>query len=47
MRHCQVILRPEIRCVGLVGGGSNGVRDSSPTGPIHPDVAHARATVLR
>jgi len=47
MRHRQVILCVEIRRVGLVGGGSNSVRDSSATGPVCPYVANACAAVLR
>jgi hypothetical protein len=33
MAHRQLILRPEIRRVGLVGGQSNSVRDRSAIAP--------------
>ena len=44
--HRQVILRPEIRRVGLVRGGRDRVRDSSATAPAQPDVSNTCATAL-
>ena len=47
MSHRQEILRVEIRCVSLVGGRRDSVRDSSATSPTSPHVTNACGTVLR
>ena len=46
MRHRQVILCPEKRCVIRVSGGSNSVRNSSTTGPVRPEVSNVYGNVL-
>ena len=45
--HRQVILRVEIRCVNLVSGRRNCVRDRSAIGPATPRVTNPCGTVLR
>src|SRR5439155_8817943 len=45
--HRQVILRRECRCVSLIRGRRNSVRDRSVVAPPRPYVPHARGTVLR
>ena len=47
MSHRQEILRVEIRCVSLVSGRRDSVRDSSATSPASPDVTNPCGTVLR
>ena len=47
MSHRQEILRVEIRCVNLVSGRRNGVRDSSATSPTSPHVTNPCGAVLR
>jgi len=47
MGHREIVLCRECRRIGLVGGRSNRVRDSSATAPVCPDVPHAGRTVLR
>ena len=45
--HRQVVLRPERRRVGLVGGRRNSVRHRTAVAPPGPYITNARATALR
>jgi hypothetical protein len=45
--HRQVILCPESRCVGRVGGWGDSVRDRAVIAPPGPWVLNACATALR
>jgi len=47
MGHRQIILCFECRCVGLVSGRRDSVRDSSATAPITPEIPNACTAALR